>query len=355
MRQKVIFNHFNRLGKLLLFHLLQNENFEVVGIISPFSAKEIATLLNLDSNHGKFWGQFINQQQNEEKTILSFNFANQKQLNLTLYDSKSVDQKLLKKLNADIIINLDPSLKHKALLEWTTAVNRYVISELSTRNPIKNDIEPIVFGFNHTKISKNRSKLIYISAIETTILVNLIRKFSKKIKIDTCHFSIWSGPSNNEVFLDEIVQNGKNFAYMRSAFNNILPVDVKELLVNLELIQAKNRYETSDPIIFRGQKMVVPVRGSAFLEVCISMHEIHDQKELKALMQESSDSLIALNESMFLTSQDITSTNHFAVLDQNLVKFLMTNQNKLMKVGLWYDPESSHAISIVKTLEFLAN
>ncbi len=341
---------------MLLFHLLQNENFEVVGIISPFSADELAAFLSLDSNHGKFWGQYTGQSKSEQKITVNFTFAEQKQLDLPLYDSKNVDAKLLKKLNADIIINLDQSLKHKALLEWTKIANHFVISEMMERKPEKYDIEPIVFGYNHTKILKKRGeKLIYISSIEATILINLLRKFSKKIKIDTCHFSIWSQPSNQEVFVDELIRNRKGFTYARSAFNNILPVNVKNLLANLELITGKNRYETSDPIIFRGHKMIVPIRGAAFLEVCLGMHEIHDQKELTTLMQESSDSLIALNAKLALTSQDITSTNHFAVLDQNLVKFLMTNHNKVMKMGLWYDPESSHAISLLKTLEFLTN
>ena len=356
MRRKVIFNHFNRLGKLLFFHMLKSESFEVVAIISPFSAKELLPFLSLDSTHGKFWGQVSKKQKDGEGTKITFTFANQQEFTCYLYDSKKLLPKTLKKLNADIVINLDETLKPKKLLEWRKYANRYVISELGEAKISKQGIEPIVFGVNHTKILKERSKLVYISSIEATIILNLLHKFRRKIKIDTCQFLVWKGPNNDHVFLDEMSKKGKNGIFARSALNNILTAESNNLLTNLEVIRAKNRYDSADPIIFRGQKMIVPIRGSALLTINLSMHEIHDQKELTTLMQESSDSLIAFYEAgKNLTAQDVVSTNHFAVLDQNLVKFLMTNQNKLMSMGLWYDPESSHAISIIKTMEFLAN
>ncbi len=355
MKQKILINNLTRSGKLIFFHLLRNENFELVGIVTPYIPEEVIAFIQNDSNHGKFWGQCTDIEKNVDNTKIKFTFADQKSYEITIFDSKNFNENTMKKLNIDILINLDANVKQKGLEKYANSVKRYVISTIDDRKIWKNNLEPIVFGVNHTKIVKAKTKIVYIAQIEVVILTNLIKKLSRKLKIGTCWFQIWSGPSNHQVLIDDFVKGKRGVFYQRSIINNIIQNDIDDKVLTLKFILDKNRYSSNDPIIVEGESLTVPIRGGAYLNVTLGMSEIHDPEKIHELIRGIGDSLIAFEESMKLTSQDVVSTDHFAIIDRNSIKILQTKNNKILKTGLWYDPESSNAISIFKTLEFMAN
>ena len=351
-KNKIVINHLSRTGKLFLFHLLNSKNFQLLAIFTPFSAQEVVAFIKNDSNHGKFWGEEITIQESVNNTKLKFRFADQPDYEIMLLKNKVLsDSKSMKNLGADILVNFDDSVQNKKLRDWTKLVKRFVISGVNIGNRVRNkNLEAIIYGVNHTKILKEKSKLIFINPIETTILVNLIKKISKKIKVNTCYFQIIAGPSEKSKFLDSLQKERYNEYLARAVINNVVPDPVNMYLETFRTALNQQRYT----IIVEGEKFVVPVTTGAHLSVIFGMANIHAAEEIQNLIDEVSDSFIAYTKEA-LTGQDIVSTNHFAVIDGTLVKLLNSRSNKMLKMGLWYDSESSQAIAFLKTLEFLAN
>ena len=345
-KNNVLIANFDRLEKLLFFHLLENkEDFEVVGIVSDHKPKEIAYFLSYDTNHGKFLPGRITSQDTQNKRGISLHFD--KKVFIKVFDKKTASLSELKKLKADIVVDLSKAIKLSQLSRCAKLTSDYVLALDNSDLKKKLNFQKGVFHFNHNSFNE-KEKIILLPGIETTIISIFIRSLKNKWEIDACFFDLIYG-TNNQFFVLDTVPSEKQFFFNRSAINNLITYEADR--ISKSVTSLLSLLDLSMPV--KGQITHTPTTTGCLLNLKFYVKKVFKVHEVNDYLKQEVDAQIGFsNES--LVSQDIVSTEHYGVIDGTLTWILESKNYQIVNLGIWFDFESSLVISCFKTLMFLS-
>ncbi len=343
-KAKILLINLGRIEKLLIFNLLLN-NFEIVGIISDLEIEKIAYFLEYDSNHGKFFPGKINYQKtkNNKKLILQ----DDQKISIDIFSTKEATPAKLKELKIDFVFDCSSNNLQAIQLNKYAKYSRKVIISANHEFVNKSEHKLAVFPFNHNKITE-KDKIILIPKIETIIVSVLIKALQDKLKIESCYFESLRGPCNKMNNLDYF-SSAKGLTLGRSVFSNIIPDDFVSANSSL-----KKLLKTEDiNMEIYGERAFFPINTGSLLKIHFQIKKIHKTSEVNDLLNQEADAQIGFSLKP-LVAKDIESTQHYGVIDKNLTQILSTKNHQTLILGIWFDHESSAAISFFKTIQFLA-
>ncbi|BEP29598.1 glyceraldehyde 3-phosphate dehydrogenase NAD-binding domain-containing protein [Helicovermis profundi] len=240
---KLGINGMGRIGKLVLWNNLMNEEFEEFVVnIGRKTGNSIDAFINFimtDSTYGfldRFLYGYSGKTVNLEK-IDEFSFKiNDKLIRILVTDRNPKDinwKKYKVKLVVDCTgVFLDPS---KNSSEPKGSIRGHLDSgaelvicsaPFKTKEKFPIDTTMTVFGINHTDIDFDKHKIISSASCTTTALSHMMKPLLDNIetsKIITASMSTIHAATNNQTILDSLPKSGSvDLRRNRSVFNNII-------------------------------------------------------------------------------------------------------------------------------------
>lgn len=346
-KTSVLITNFDRLEKLLLFHLLNNDSdFEIVGIVSDFKVADIVYFLQYDSNHGKCQFDKITYQDSQKRKKIVFEKSNKKIMIDLLPSTVASSLAELKKIQPDVIIDFCPTLKSTMLSRYAKAAG-YVLALYQNEFKSTLKFQSLVFHFNHSKFDTKKN-ICLVPQIEATTTAILLRSLKEKFAVSSCSFDLICGPKNNLSILDSLNDN-KKYLTSRSIFNNLIAYPANAIALTTVKMLDSEKISLS----VEGQVVHVPATTGALLSLKLNVKKLFKASEVNDYLQKEADAQINFSREN-LVSQDVVSTNYYGVVDKSLTKVLDDKNYQTITLGIWLDSESSMAISCFRTLQFLA-
>lgn len=320
MKKKIAINGFGRIGRLVMRHLLQTGQAEIVGINDLTDNETLAYLFKYDTAHGIYPAEVSY----THDTII----VDGKPIHATAI--KNPAELPWKELDVDIVLECTGIFlsQDSAQLHINAGAKKVILSA-----PAKdNNIKTIVLGVNENEIDVETQ--IYSNASCTT---NCLAPVAKVI-VD--NWGIVNGSLNtiHAYTGDQNLQDAphRDLRRARAAAQNIVPTSTGAAkAAAIAVPQLKGKISA---IAVR-----VPVISGSLIDLTIlterapvSIEEINDT--FKTASEGKFAGFIQYSEAQ-LVSSDIVGNKHSAIFDSKLT----TLHNGMMRVFAWYDNESGYA------------
>lgn len=341
----VLFANLGRLEKLLFFHLLKNvADFEVIGIASSHKPAEVAYFLQYDSNHGPGPSGRIDPEETQKHKKLIF--GQNKKFNISLFSRDAVTVlSNLKKIKVDVIIDLSSDIKLSDLTRYTK-VAKYILALYHSDLKMNKKMQKIVFGFNHARFDSKKN-ICLIPSIEASNIAILLRSLKDKLAITNCSFDLIRGPTSDLPVLDNLIFH-KQHLLGRSVFNNFIARP--DFIISKTVVKMLDAEKITLP--FEGQVIYAPATTGCLLSLRLGTQKMFKVSEINDTLKKEADAQMCFTSDP-LVSQDVVASNHYGIIDKVLTRILTDKNYQVINLGVWFDSESSMAISCFRTLQYL--
>jgi glyceraldehyde 3-phosphate dehydrogenase len=302
---KVFINGFGRIGRSAARIILEDKEFELVGINDIYDTKQMKQLFLNDSIYGKS--------------------------NTTLDGVKLYSQKEPPKVECDVLLQCSGvHLSTEANLPYIKAGAKKVIISA----PASDETPTYIYGVNHK--SYNHETIISNSSCSANAIVPIFKIIQEHFGIKSAMLSMYHSYTAYQKLLD-VKHYSKDMRRARSATQNIIPL----------LSSAASATATFFPHLegkLYAKSIRVPVSAATFYDLSIKIESKTDRERLlEILKQESSKQNILDFIDTPLVSRDFIKSPYSATIDAEFT----TSFENLLSIAAWQDNEYGYARRLV--------
>ncbi len=324
MSIRIGINGFGRIGKLVFRLMLQNENFQVVGINDTADINTLAHLLKYDSAHGPFNGTV---EVSDGKLIV-----NGKPINVY---HESVPADIPRTMcGADIVIESSGMfLNRETLSGHLLSGAKKVILTCPAQTPLD---KTIIIGINENTLT-DADHLISNASCTANSVAPLIKVLHEKFGMVQAFMNTVHPATNNQRLIDA---PHKDLRRSRTALTNIIPTTSTAIPIIIELFPfLKDKFD--------GLATRVPVEDGSLIEITAQLSSTVSKADVnKAFYDASLSNLKNIIQycSDPIVSGDIIGNPHSVIFDSLLTKVISGN---FVQIIAWYDNEYGYSNRVV--------
>lgn len=331
MAVKVGINGFGRIGRLVFRQLVENSNFDVVGINDLTDPETLGVLLRYDSVHGKFKGTV---EVTENGLIV-----NGKEIKI--YAEKDPANLPWKDLGAELIIESTGVFrnKEKASAHLKAGAKKVIITA-----PAKGAVDAtIVMGVNDDILTPDM-EVVSNASCTTNSIAPVIKVLNDNLKIKRGLLTTVHSYTNDQRVLD---LPHSDLRRARAAAVNIIPTTTGAAkAVGLVIPELKGKLD--------GMALRVPTPDGSISDLTVEVEKETTIEEVNKMVKEFVENelqgLFGYNEDPIVSS-DVIGSKYAGIFDATLTNVIDGN---LVKVCAWYDNENGYSTMVVKLAEKLA-
>ena len=315
---RIAINGLGRIGKLVLRDLIDHgSNGDIVLINEPNAdAEQLATLIEFDSVHGRWGGDF-------SWADGSLTLKSQK-INVT--QEKNINPVPLKENDIDLVVDCTGQFKTgpKIAPYFSGGAKKVIISA-----PVKDkDALNLVYGINHDLYDGSQN-LITAASCTTNCLAPIVKVIHKNLGIKHGSITTIHDVTNTQTIVD---RPSKDMRRARSALNNLIPTttgSAKAITMIYPELKGK----------LNGHAVRVPLLNASLTDCVFEVERATSEQEVNSLFEEASNKSlkgILGFEKRPLVSSDYTNDPRSSIVDG--LSTMVVNKTQV-KVYAWYDNE----------------
>ena len=331
MKAKIGINGLGRIGRMVLRSVFE-ENYKDIKVNHINNKADIGTacdLIKRDSIHGKFKAKISIE---KDKLIINGN-------KITYSQENNLSNISWKKYNVDIVFECTGKFnsKDKLISHMKNGAKKVIVSA-----PCKNADRTIVYGVNHTSISK-RDKIISAASCTTNCLATVVYVLNNNFGIEKGFMTTIHSYTTDQRMLDN---SHKDPRRARSAGQSIVPTSTGASKAIGEIIPSlKGKLE--------GVAMRVPTPNVSLVELVFQTKKDLTIEKINTAFKKFSKN--NKNKVLKITQEKLVSVdfNHdpaSSIIDTNLTNVVGKN---LGKISAWYDNEWGFSNRMCDIAEYL--
>ncbi len=319
---RIAINGLGRIGKLVLRDLIDHgANGDIVLINEPNAdAEQLATLIEFDSVHGRWGGDF-------SWADGSLTLKSQK-INVT--QEKNINPVSLRENDIDLVVDCTGQFKTdpKIAPYFSGGAKKVIISA-----PVKDkDALNLVYGINHDLYDGSQN-LITAASCTTNCLAPIVKVIHENLGIKHGSITTIHDVTNTQTIVD---RPSKDMRRARSALNNLIPTTTgSATAITMIYPELKGK--------LNGHAVRVPLLNASLTDCVFEVERATSAKEVNALFEEASNKSlkgILGFEKRPLVSSDYTNDPRSSIVDG--LSTMVVNKTQV-KVYAWYDNEWGYA------------
>ncbi|MDF0727493.1 glyceraldehyde-3-phosphate dehydrogenase [Cytobacillus sp. S13-E01] len=324
MNPRIAINGFGRIGRMVFRKAILENDLDVVAINASYPAETLAHLIKYDTNHGKFDGDVIA----EDDAIV----VNGKRIQLL--NSRDPLQLPWKKLNIDIVIEATGKFnsKEKASLHLDSGARKVILTA-----PGKSEDITIVMGVNDHEFNADIHNVISNASCTTNCLAPVAKVLDDQFGIENGLMTTVHAYTNDQNNIDN---PHKDLRRARSCAQSIIPTSTgaaKALSLVLPGLKGK----------LHGMALRVPTPNVSLVDLVVDLKcdvtidDINEAFEnaangtFKGIIQFTTEPLVSI---------DFNTNPHSSIIDGLST---MVIGNRKVKVLAWYDNEWGYSCRVV--------
>ncbi|AXK51375.1 type I glyceraldehyde-3-phosphate dehydrogenase [Spiroplasma alleghenense] len=336
--KKIAINGFGRIGRLAFRKLWESKNVEIVAINDLTDPKTLAYLLEHDSAHGYF-----------QKGKVSFT-----------NDSITVDGKSIKvlaerdaaalpwgKMGIDLVVEATGFYtdKEKASAHIKAGAKKVMISA-----PATGDLKTVVFGVNHTDLTKD-DVIASAGSCTTNCLAPVLQILDKEFGVVKGLMTTVHAVTNDQKLLD---LPHSDLRRGRAASWNIIPTSTGAAAAIGKVLPTLNGK-------LDGLALRVPVITGSIVDLSIELTKSPKVEEINAAIKKAIDSdkkglgMALEYRDDSIVSSDIIGSNYGSIFDATMTRLIEVDGKKMYKIFSWYDNEASFTSQFVRVIEHVVS
>ena len=328
---KVAINGFGRIGRLVLRHLINRENVEIVAINDLTDNYTLAHLLKYDSAHGHFKFEI---KANENSIFVGRNA-------IQAFDETEPENLPWKELEVDVVLECTGRFRKPTDLQkhLDAGAKKVLLSA-----PAKGgDIKTIVLGVNDHELSKE-DLIISNASCTTNCLAPMVKTLHEAFGIAEGFMTTVHAYTNDQHMQDS---PHKDLRRARAAAHNIIPTTTGAAY-------ALNKVYPKISGKIHGSAIRVPVIDGSLTELTCLLEQSPNIQNVQRIFLRAAETNLH-NIMQFsdepLVSTDIIGNPHSCIYDS----LLTTVSNNLVKIVGWYDNEYGYAARLADLTVLLAS
>ncbi|MBA4537090.1 glyceraldehyde-3-phosphate dehydrogenase [Bacillus aquiflavi] len=331
MKAKIAINGFGRIGRMVFRKAILEDSIDVVAINASYPAETLAHLIKYDTNHGKFDGIVIP----EENAII----VNGKRVQLLSdRDPKNLPWK---DLNIDIVIEATGKFnsREKASLHLEAGAKKVILTA-----PGKNEDITIVMGVNDSELKIEEHNIISNASCTTNCLAPVAKVLDENFGIENGLMTTVHAYTNDQKNIDN---PHKDLRRARACAQSIIPTTTGAAkALSLVLPQLKGK--------LHGMALRVPTPNVSLVDLVVDVkRDVTVDEVNEAFITASTGSLKGILDFSTepLVSIDFNTDEHSAIIDG--LSTIVIGGNKV-KVLAWYDNEWGYSCRVVDLTKYVA-
>ena len=331
MKAKIGINGLGRIGRMVLRSIFE-KNYKGIKVNHINNKADIRTaydLIKRDSIHGKFKAKISIE---KNKLIINGN-------KITYSQENNLRNISWKKYNVDIVFECTGKFnsKDKLIPHMKNGAKKVIVSA-----PCKSADKTIVYGVNHTNISK-KDKIISASSCTTNCLAPVVYVLNNNFGIEKGFMTTIHSYTTDQRMLDN---SHKDPRRARSAGQSIVPTSTGASKAIGEIIPSlKGKLE--------GVAMRVPTPNVSLVELVfqtkkdLSIEKINSA--FKMFIKNNKNKVLKITQEK-LVSVDFNHDPASSIIDANLTNVVGKNMGK---ISAWYDNEWGFSNRMCDIAEYL--
>ena len=209
--------------------------------------------------------------------------------------------------------------------------------------PSDKDVTTIVYNVNHKDVDLNEE--IYSSASCTTnALAPVAKILNDNYKIKIGYMNTIHAYTNDQNLLDLPHKKG-DLRRARAAASNIVPSETGAAkAIGLVIKDLDGKLD--------GVSTRVPVITGSLVELTCVLEKDATVEEINELFKKSQNETLGYTEDEIVSS-DVIGISYGSLFDATLTKIIKNEDQKLVKVSMWYDNEMSYTSQMIRVCKFL--
>ncbi|MBO1514257.1 glyceraldehyde-3-phosphate dehydrogenase [Metabacillus bambusae] len=330
MRANIAINGFGRIGRMV-FRKAINEDLNIKAINASYPAETLAHLIKYDTNHGKFDGEVIAQ---DDHLIVNGN----KVLLINERDPKELPWKCLE---IDIVIEATGKFnqKEKAMLHIEAGAKKVILTA-----PGKNEDVTIVMGVNEQQYDPENHTIISNASCTTNCLAPVIKVLDESFRIKNGLMTTVHAYTNDQKNIDN---PHKDLRRARACGQSIIPTTTgaaKALSLVLPHLKGK----------LHGMALRVPTPNVSLVDLVVDVEEKVTVEEINMAFKLAANS--SLSGILDYTTEPLVSidfnTNPYSAIIDGLSTMVIGSHK--VKVLAWYDNEWGYSCRVTELAKFVA-
>ncbi|MDF1506994.1 glyceraldehyde-3-phosphate dehydrogenase [Robertmurraya sp. DFI.2.37] len=331
MKAKIAINGFGRIGRMVFRKAILEDSLEIVAINASYPAETLAHLIKYDTNHGKFEGNII-----AEDNALVVNGKRVK-----LLSNRNPAELPWEQYGIDIVIEATGKFnaRDKASLHLQAGAKKVILTA-----PGKNEDVTIVMGVNEEVLNLERHDIISNASCTTNCLAPVAKVLDAQFGIVNGLMTTVHAYTNDQKNIDN---PHKDLRRARACAQSIIPTSTgaaKALSLVLPSLKGK----------LHGMALRVPTSNVSLVDLVVDLkREVTVDEVNNAFLSASKGALkgiLDLTEEP-LVSVDFNTNEHSAIIDG--LSTIVMGANKV-KVLAWYDNEWGYSCRVVDLTKHVA-
>ena len=331
MKAKIGINGLGRIGRMVLRSIFEEKHkgLKINHINNRADIRTAFDLIKRDSVHGKFRAKISIE---KNKLVINGN-------KITYSQENNLSNILWKKYNVDIVLECTGKFnsKDKLISHIKNGAKKVIVSA-----PCKKADKTIVYGVNHTNISK-KDKIISAASCTTNCLAPVVYVLNNNFGIEKGFMTTIHSYTTDQRMLDN---SHKDLRRARSAGQSIVPTSTGASRAIGEIIPSlKGKLE--------GVAMRVPTPNVSLVELVfqtkkdLSIEKINSS--FKKFSKENKNDVLKITEEK-LVSVDFNHNPASSIIDAKLTNVVGKNMGK---ISAWYDNEWGFSNRMCDIAEYL--
>ncbi|GIN60182.1 glyceraldehyde-3-phosphate dehydrogenase 2 [Robertmurraya siralis] len=331
MKAKIAINGFGRIGRMVFRKAILEDSLEIVAINASYPAETLAHLIKYDTNHGKFEGNII-----AEDNALVVNGKRVK-----LLSNRNPVELPWEQYGIDIVIEATGKFnaRDKASLHLQAGAKKVILTA-----PGKNEDVTIVMGVNEEVLNLERHDIISNASCTTNCLAPVAKVLDEQFGIVNGLMTTVHAYTNDQKNIDN---PHKDLRRARACAQSIIPTSTgaaKALSLVLPSLKGK----------LHGMALRVPTSNVSLVDLVVDLkREVTVDEVNNAFLSASKGALqgiLDITEEP-LVSVDFNTNEHSAIIDG--LSTIVMGANKV-KILAWYDNEWGYSCRVVDLTKHVA-
>jgi glyceraldehyde 3-phosphate dehydrogenase len=332
MAIKVAVNGFGRIGRLVLRHAIQDEDFEIVAVNDLTNAATLAHLVKYDSVHGKYRGTVAVK---DGKSLVVDGRT------IEVLAEKNPAALPWKKLGVDVVVESTGKFRKRAdaSLHLQAGARKVIISAPSPDPDIM-----IVMGVNDKLYKNDTHHIISTASCTTNCLAPIVKILHDSFRIANGLMTTVHAYTNDQVILDF---PHKDLRRARAAAVSMIPTTTGAASAVGKVLPELNGR-------LNGTAVRVPVVNGSLVDLTVTFEKDATVEAVnEAVKKAAAGPLKGIVEYCEdpIVSCDIIGTPHSSIFDALAT---MSITPRVFKVFSWYDNEFGYSLRMVDMMNLIA-
>lgn len=333
MGKRVVVNGVGRMGKLALRAIIENPNFDLVGVNATFKqepAETLEYLLKYDSCQGRF----TNHEFEIKDEVL---YVDGKAIKI--FDERDANNLPWKEEQIDLVIDCTGAYndKDKAMAHINAGAKKVLLSA-----PAKGDLKTIVFGVNDD-ILTSEDIVVSGASCTTNCLAPIAKVLDDNFGIVKGFMTTVHAYTNDQGLVD--VKHKKEIAARRgrAGAQNIVPTSTGAAkAIGLVMPHLKGKMD--------GIALRVPTIAGSCVDLVVELKKNVTAEEINKAVKAAASPTLKYTEDP-IASSDVIGEDAGSIFDALSTSVLEVDGKQLVKVISWYDNEASYMAQLIRLAE----